>query len=65
MEIILNGTSTHTQATTLAELLAEQDVVTSGIAVAVDGKVIRRLEWDRTPLHDGTSVMVIRATQGG
>lgn len=42
MEIMLNGTPTHTQAATLAELLEEQGIATPGTAVAVDGKVVRR-----------------------
>ena len=64
MEIMLNGTPTHTQAATLAELLEEQGIATPGTAV-VDGKVGRRTEWNAAPLHDGASVTVIRATQGG
>lgn len=63
---MLNGTPTHTQAATLAELLEEQGIATPGTAVAVDGKVVRpHLEWNAAPLHDGASVTVIRATQGG
>ena len=65
MEIMLNGTPTHTQAASLAELLEEQGIATPGTAVAVNGKVVRRTEWNAAPLHDGASVTVIRATQGG
>jgi thiazole synthase len=36
-----------------------------GIAVAVDGEVVPRAEWDRTPLHDGQAVEVVRAIGGG
>ena len=27
-----------------------------GVAVAVDGHVLSRAEWDRTPLHNGAHV---------
>ena len=62
MEIMLNGTPTHTQAATLAELLEEQGIATAG---AADGQRGHRTAWNAAPLHDGASVTVIRATQGG
>src|SRR6478735_405319 len=36
-----------------------------GLAVALDGEVVPRGEWDRTPLADGASVEVLAAIQGG
>ena len=36
-----------------------------GVAVAVDGEVIRRAEWEQTELHSDQSVEVVRAVQGG
>jgi sulfur carrier protein len=36
-----------------------------GIAVAVDGEVVPRGEWDATELRDGQRVEVVRAVQGG
>lgn len=36
-----------------------------GIAVAVDGEVVPRAEWDRTELADGQRVEVVQAVQGG
>jgi thiazole synthase len=36
-----------------------------GVAVAVDGEVIPRSEWDRTPLSEGQKVEVLAAIQGG
>ncbi|HEX2143859.1 MAG TPA: sulfur carrier protein ThiS [Glycomyces sp.] len=35
-----------------------------GIAVALNGEVVPRSEWDR-PLADGDAVEVLTATQGG
>jgi sulfur carrier protein len=37
----------------------------SGLAVAVDGDVIPRGHWERTPLRDGQRVEVLQAVQGG
>ncbi|HEY0717369.1 MAG TPA: sulfur carrier protein ThiS [Streptosporangiaceae bacterium] len=37
----------------------------SGIAVAVNGAVVRRSEWESTRLADGDQVEVLTAVQGG
>ena len=36
-----------------------------GVAVALDGDVVPRSEWESTPLRDGARVEVLRAVQGG
>jgi sulfur carrier protein len=36
-----------------------------GVAVAVDGEVVRRAEWAETKLRSDQSVEVVRAAQGG
>jgi sulfur carrier protein len=36
-----------------------------GVAVAVDGEVIRKAEWGKTRLESDQSVEVVRAVQGG
>jgi sulfur carrier protein len=36
-----------------------------GLAVAVDGEVVPRSEWDRTQLLPGQRVEVVGAIQGG
>ncbi len=36
-----------------------------GVAVAVDGEVVRRTEWETTGLGDRQAVEVVRAVQGG
>jgi sulfur carrier protein len=37
----------------------------SGVAVAVDGEIVRRAEWPATALVDGARVEVLTAVQGG
>lgn len=49
----------------LAELLTERGVTGPGIAVAIDGKVVRRADWASTPLSDGMEITVISAVCGG
>jgi sulfur carrier protein len=36
-----------------------------GVAVAVDGEVVPRGEWDRFRLRDGSRIEVLQAVQGG
>jgi sulfur carrier protein len=36
-----------------------------GIAVAVNGEVVRRAAWESTPLAEGDDVEVLTAVQGG
>ena len=38
---------------------------TRGVAVAVDGEVVRRADWATTPLADRQAIEVVRAVQGG
>ena len=50
---------------TLAQLLTERGVTGPGIAVAIDGKVVRRADWAAPPLSDGMEITVISAVCGG
>jgi thiazole synthase len=36
-----------------------------GLAVAIDGEVVPRSEWERTPLREGQKIEVLAAIQGG
>ncbi|MGU3643867.1 sulfur carrier protein ThiS [Microbacterium sp. C23T] len=36
-----------------------------GIAVALNGTVVRRTEWHTTTVHDGDAVEILTAMQGG
>ncbi len=65
MTIRLNGENKATQAATIAELLTGLQSPESGVAVALNGAVIRRAEHQSTALKDGDEVEIIRAVQGG
>ncbi|WP_368855727.1 sulfur carrier protein ThiS [Proteus mirabilis] len=36
-----------------------------GIAIALNGRVVRKREWAQTPLREGDRVEIVRAMQGG
>jgi sulfur carrier protein len=52
---------------TVAQLVAELQVPAQGrgVAVAVDGEVVRRGAWEQTVVPDGAAVEIVTAVQGG
>lgn len=50
---------------TITMLIENMSIVTTGIAIAVNNKVIRRNEWQNYILKDNDKVIVIKAVCGG
>ena len=50
---------------TVADLLVHQNLACSGIAVAINNKVIQRSLWNDTFLNEGDRLTVITAVCGG
>jgi thiazole synthase len=68
MRIELNGEPQELPAgATLADAVRESGAEQQGrgVAVALDGEVVPRAEWDSTPLAAGGRVEVLAAIQGG
>lgn len=66
MRIVLNGEPREVSGSpTLAEVLTGAGVPGRGVAVAVDGQVVRRADWAGHVLGDGARVEVLTAVQGG
>jgi len=66
MEITLNGEPrAATAGLSLAQAVALVTDAETGVAVAVNGDVIRRAVWEATQLSDGDQVEVLTAVQGG
>ena len=68
MRIDLNGRPVELRdACTVSEavLAAGADGERRGVAVAVEGEVVPRGQWETTVLREGQSVEVVRAVQGG
>jgi sulfur carrier protein len=63
--ITLNGQDETTLAANVAELLRERGAPEKGVAVAVNGSVVRRADHAQTPVREGDKIEVIRAVQGG
>ncbi|MCJ2051965.1 sulfur carrier protein ThiS [Methylobacterium sp. J-070] len=70
MTIYINGEPRERVADTvdaLFRLEAEESGIESpqGVAIALNGRVLRRRDWDETPIADGDRVEIVRAMQGG
>jgi sulfur carrier protein len=65
VRVWLNGQVRDVQAETVADVVATITTQKRGVAVALDGTVVPRSEWDRTGLREGARVEVLVATQGG
>ena len=65
MKLKVNDKEVETGATNLSQFSQEQNLPTSGIAVAVNNRMIPRTEWDAFILNDGDSILIIKAVYGG
>jgi sulfur carrier protein len=67
MTVCVNGEQRQlAQATTVADVVQSLvEEAERGVAVALDGDVVPRSEWESTTLRDGAHVEVLRAVQGG
>lgn len=66
LAIHVNGEREPLSASTVAELLALKEISEHrGIAVALNGAVVRRAEWNSTPLKAGDKIEIVHARQGG
>jgi sulfur carrier protein len=68
MRVVLNGESAEIEAGAAVAQAVEAagaEADGRGVAVAVDGEVVPRGEWDSTELREGQRVEVVKAVQGG
>jgi sulfur carrier protein len=64
--IRINGEGAPLTAFTLADLLAEKGVADGkGVAVALNGQIVRRQSWMETKLSPGDNVEIVQVRQGG
>ncbi|GJE19130.1 sulfur carrier protein ThiS [Methylobacterium marchantiae] len=70
MRLTINGKPREIEAADLSALFrieAGEAGIESpqGIAIALNGTVIRRRDWDTTPVAEGDRIEIVRAMQGG
>tara|TARA_R100001369_G_scaffold32751_3_gene57685 strand:+ start:157 stop:429 length:273 start_codon:yes stop_codon:yes gene_type:complete len=54
-----------TEKTNLSQLLSAQNVDTSAVAVALNGQIIHREQWQQTELKDNDTITLVQAVAGG
>jgi sulfur carrier protein len=65
--IRVNGQDEPLRAKTVAALLAQREIAPDmrGVAVALNGQVVARADWPKTPIAAGDSIEIVLAKQGG
>ena len=65
MKLKVNDKEVETGAANLSQLSQELNLPATGIAVAVNQRMISRSEWDNQPLNEGDRILIIKAVCGG
>ena len=67
MKLSVNQKEFHTDSDslTVTELLNDINSLKPGVAVAVNDKVVRKVDWKSTLLAEGDQITVITAVCGG
>lgn len=63
--VVVNEVARGFAGGTVAALLREMELPARGVAVAVNGEVVRRVDWPGHRLAEGDRVDVLTAAQGG
>lgn len=65
MQVTINNQTTEVKATNVQELHVELGLPQKGVAIAIANQMVPRAEWEKTPLHENDSIVVIKAAFGG
>jgi sulfur carrier protein len=63
--IRVNGEDVGGSFDSVSSLIGFLAIETRGVAVALNGEVVRRGDWDATTLSDGDAVEIVNAAAGG
>ena len=63
--ITVNGTAHELAGCSVREVIDALAVSDRGVAVAVNGEVIAKSQWESTTISDGSVVEVVTAVAGG
>ena len=65
MKLKVNDKEVETGATHLSQFSQEQNLPATGIAIAVNQRMVPRTEWDSYALSEGDNILIIKAVCGG
>ena len=63
--ITVNGEPVDTKDVTIAVLIADMNIETRGVAVAINGEIVRRGEWSQKRVDAGDRIEIVSAVAGG
>ena len=63
--IRVNGETQEFVAESVEEMLERLSIESRGVAVAIDGEVVRRSEWTEKRIVDGNAIEIVTAVAGG
>ena len=63
--IRVNGRDRDFVSETVEELVQRLSIEPRGVAVAIDGEVVRRSEWSEKRIEDGNAIEIVTAVAGG
>jgi sulfur carrier protein len=63
--IRVNGEDQEFVRESVEELVRRLSIEPRGVAVAIDGDVVRRSEWGTTSIEDGCTIEIVTAVAGG
>jgi sulfur carrier protein len=61
----VNGESQPFVVESVDEMLRRLSIEPRGVAVAIDGEIVRRSEWSETRIADGNAIEIVTAVAGG
>ena len=65
MKIKVNNKEVETGASHLLQLAQQLELPQTGIAVAVNNRMVPRSEWEHFAIHEEDEVIIIKAVCGG
>jgi len=65
MQLTINGDIFQTDKQLISEIMAELNLPTQGIAIAVNEEVISKSNWSTFKVCENDKLLIITATQGG
>jgi len=63
--ITVNGVAQEHLDEMVDDLVRRLGIEPRGIAVAIDGEIIRRADWGSTPVNNQSAIEIVTAVAGG
>ncbi len=60
-----NEYNSKTESLSLSQAIADLDIETKGIAIAINETIISKTAWNNTAINNGDKIIIIKAVCGG